>query len=62
MDVEHSQLSMDILRKYCTTKELQEDCINAMITYLKIHRVMRDAVYLEYVVLGRNLPEGSQAR
>jgi hypothetical protein len=24
--------------------------------------VMRDAVYLEYVVLGRNLPEGSQAR
>jgi hypothetical protein len=53
---------MDILTKYCTTKELQEDCINAMITYLKIHRVMRDAVYLEYVVLGRNLPEGSQAR
>jgi len=62
VDVEHSQLSMDILTKYCTTKELQEDCINAMITYLKIHRVMRDAVYLEYVVLGRNLPEGSQAR
>jgi pyrroloquinoline-quinone synthase len=50
VDVEHSKLSMDILMKYCTTKELQEDCINAMITYLKIHRVMRDAVYLEYVV------------
>ncbi len=36
--------------------------INVMIIYLKIHRVMRDAVYLEYVVLDRNLPEGSQAR
>jgi len=62
VDVEHSQLSMDILARFCTTKELQEDCINAMITYQQIHRVMRDGVYLEYVVLGKTLPEEPQAR
>ena len=60
VDVEHSQLSMEILGKYCTTKELQEECIEAMLTYQKIHRVMRDSVYLEYVVLDRQLPEGAQ--
>ena len=59
VDVEHSQLSMEILGKYCTTKELQEECIEAMLTYQKIHRVMRDSVYLEYVVLDRQLPEGT---
>jgi pyrroloquinoline-quinone synthase len=61
VDVEHSQMSLDILAKYCTTRELQEDCINAMITYNNILRVMRDAVYLAYVVQERSLPQEAQA-
>lgn len=61
VDVGHSQMSIDILAKYCTTGELQEDSINAMLTYNNILRVMRDAVYLAYVVQGKALPEGAQA-
>jgi pyrroloquinoline quinone (PQQ) biosynthesis protein C len=61
VDVEHSHMSLDILAKYCTTRELQEDCINAILTYNNILRVMRDAVYLAYVVQERSLPQGASS-
>ena len=50
VDVGHSDMSMDILANYCTTRELQKECINAALTYSDILQVMRDGVYLAYVV------------
>ncbi|MGH7770768.1 MAG: TenA family transcriptional regulator [Candidatus Binatia bacterium] len=61
VDVGHSQMSLDILARYCTTRELQEECTNAMLTYNNILRVMRDAVYLAYVVEGVVLGQEAQA-
>jgi hypothetical protein len=45
-------LRKEILQKYATTKELQEDCINAQLMKNNMRRVMADAIYMEYVVKG----------
>ena len=52
VDVEHGLLRKEILQKYATTKELQEDCINAQLMKNSMRRVMADAIYMEYVVKG----------
>ena len=46
VDVEHAQIGMDILTKYCDTRELQEDCIDAGLKFNDIHRVMADSAYM----------------
>ena len=61
VDVEHSQLSMDILTKYCTTKELQEDCINAQLMKNNMRRVMADCIYMAYVVQGMTCESSAAA-
>jgi pyrroloquinoline-quinone synthase len=52
VDVGHGQIRLDILAKHCTTRELQEECINAQLTKNNIRRVMTDAIYMAYVVQG----------
>jgi pyrroloquinoline quinone (PQQ) biosynthesis protein C len=52
VDVEHGLIRKEILKKYATTKELQEDCINAQLMKNNMRRVMADAIYMAYVVQG----------
>lgn len=52
VDVGHGHIRLDILTKYCNTKELQEDCINAQLLKNNMRRVMSDAIYMAYVVQG----------
>ena len=52
VDCEHGEIRMDLLSKYCTTKELQELCINGQLLKNDMRRVMSDAVYMAYVVNG----------
>jgi pyrroloquinoline quinone (PQQ) biosynthesis protein C len=52
VDMEHAVIRTEILKKYCTTKELQEDCINAQLMKNAMRRVMADAIYMAYVVQG----------
>jgi pyrroloquinoline quinone (PQQ) biosynthesis protein C len=55
VDVEHGLIRKEILKKYATTKELQEDCINAQLMKNNMRRVMADAIYMAYVVQGLRL-------
>lgn len=57
VDVDHARIGVDILTKYCDTRELQEECINAGLRFNDIQRVMADAVYLAYVVQGMTCQE-----
>jgi pyrroloquinoline quinone (PQQ) biosynthesis protein C len=52
VDVEHGLIRKEILKKYATTKELQEDCINAQLMKNNMRRVMADAIYMACVVQG----------
>jgi pyrroloquinoline-quinone synthase len=52
LDMEHAVIRTEVLKKYCTTKELQEDCINAQLMKNAMRRVIADAVYMAYVVQG----------
>ncbi len=52
IDVEHGLIRKEILKKYGTTKELQEDCINAQLMKNNMRRVIADAIYMAYVVQG----------
>ena len=54
IDVEHGVIRKEILQKYATTKELQEDCINAQLMKNNMRRSMADAIYMAYVVPGMN--------
>ena len=47
--------------KYGTTKELQQDCINAQLMKNNMRRVMADAIYMEYVVQGAKLTANGAA-
>jgi pyrroloquinoline-quinone synthase len=58
VDVGHGNIRLDILAKYCDTKELQEDCINAQLLKNNIRRVMSDAIYMAYVVQGLTCGNG----
>ena len=44
--------------KYCDTRELQQDCINAQLLKNNIRRVMSDAIYMAYVVQGMTCGNG----
>jgi pyrroloquinoline-quinone synthase len=55
VDVEHGLIRKEILMKYASTKELQEDCINAQLMKNNMRRAMADAIYMEYVVQGTKL-------
>jgi pyrroloquinoline-quinone synthase len=61
VDVEHGQIRKEILQKYATTKELQEDCINAQLMKNNMRRVMADAIYMAYVVQETKLPINAAA-
>jgi len=61
VDMEHAEIRTEILKKYCTTKELQEDCINAQLMKNNMRRVMADAIYMAYVVQGMTCDVTSQA-
>jgi pyrroloquinoline-quinone synthase len=61
VDVEHGLIRKEILRKYATTKELQEDCINAQLMKNNMRRVMADAIYMAYVVQGTTCAAASAA-
>ena len=61
VDVEHSVIRKEILKKYATTKKLQEECINAQLMKNNIRRVMADAVYIAYVVHGMTCATSSAA-
>jgi len=61
IDVEHGLLRKEILQKYATTKELQEECINAQLMKNNMRRVMADAIYMEYVVQETKLQTNSAA-
>lgn len=52
VDVGHGEIRMDLLSRYCTTKELQEECINGQLLKNDMRRVMSDAIYMAYVVNG----------
>jgi pyrroloquinoline-quinone synthase len=52
VDVEHGVIRKEILEKYATTKELQEDCINAQLMKNNMRRTMADTIYMAYVVQG----------
>jgi len=52
VDVGHGEIRMDLLSRYCTTRELQEDCINGQLLKNDMRRVMSDAIYMAYVVNG----------
>jgi hypothetical protein len=60
VDVEHGLIRKEILKKYATTKELQEDCINAQLMKNNMRRVMADTIYMAYVLQGLRL-DGSAA-
>lgn len=60
VDVGHGNIRLDILAKYCDTKELQEDCINGQLTKNSIRRVMTDAIYMAYVVQGMKCGNGGR--
>jgi hypothetical protein len=55
VDVEHGLIRKEILKKYATIKELQEDCINAQLMKNNMRRAMADAIYMAYVVQGVRL-------
>jgi pyrroloquinoline-quinone synthase len=59
IDVEHGVLRKEILKQYATTKELQEDCINAQLMKNNMRRVMADVIYMAYVVQGMRVEESS---
>jgi pyrroloquinoline-quinone synthase len=61
VDVKHGQIRKEILQKYATTKELQEDCINAQLMKNNMRRVMADAIYMAYVVEETKLPINARA-
>ena len=61
VDMGHGHIQLDILAKYCDTKELQEDCINAQLLKNNIRRVMSDAIYMAYVVQGLSCSNGANA-
>jgi pyrroloquinoline quinone (PQQ) biosynthesis protein C len=62
IDMEHAEIRTEVLKKYCTTKELQEDCINAQLMKNNMRRTMADAIYMAYVVQGVKLdPKGKAA-
>jgi pyrroloquinoline-quinone synthase len=61
VDVEHGQIRKEILKKYATTKELQEDCINTQLMKNNMRRVMADAIYMAYVVQGLSCDMASVA-
>jgi pyrroloquinoline-quinone synthase len=61
VDVEHGVIRKEILKKYATTKELQEGCINAQLMKNNIRRVMADCIHLAYVVQGMACATSSAA-
>ena len=61
VDVEHGILRKEILKKYATTKELQEQCINAQLMKNNMRRVMADCIYMAYVVQGMTCESTSAA-
>jgi pyrroloquinoline-quinone synthase len=61
VDVEHGVIRKEILKKYATTKELQEECINAQLMKNNIRRVMADGIYMAYVVQGMTCATSSAA-
>jgi pyrroloquinoline-quinone synthase len=61
VDVEHGLIRKEILMKYATTKELQEECINAQLMKNNMRRVMADCIYMEYVVQGTELSTSAAA-
>lgn len=52
IDVEHGAIRKKILETYATTKELQEQCIEAQLMKNNMRRVMADCIYMAYVVQG----------
>jgi pyrroloquinoline quinone (PQQ) biosynthesis protein C len=52
IDVEHGAIRKEILKRYATTKELQEQCIEAQLMKNDMRRVMADCIYMAYVVQG----------
>ena len=50
--MEHGKIRLDILAKYATTREIQEQCINAQLIKNNMRRVMIDTIYMAYVVKG----------
>ena len=52
VDMDHARIRLDILAKYCLTREIQEECINAQIMKNNMRRAMADAIYMAYVVKG----------
>ena len=61
VDVEHGAIRKEILRKYATTKELQEACVNAQLMKNNMRRVMADCIYMTYVVQGASWNGASAA-
>lgn len=49
VDEGHGEIRMEILQKHCTTREMQEECINAQLMKNNMRRVMADAIYMAYV-------------
>ena len=49
-DVEHGQLTIDIVEKYSHTPEAQAEIREGYLYKIDMHRVILDAVYLEYVL------------
>jgi pyrroloquinoline-quinone synthase len=58
VDVEHGTIRKQILERFATTKELQENCINAQLMKNNMRRVMADAIYMAYVVQGLTVENG----
>ncbi len=52
VDMDHAKIRLEILAKYSTTREIQEDCIDAQLIKNNMRRVMIDAIYMAYVVKG----------
>ena len=52
VDMYHGKIRLEILAKYSTTREIQEDCIDAQLIKNNMRRVMIDAIYMAYVVKG----------
>ena len=61
LDMEHAEIRTALLKKYGTTKELQEDCINAQLMKNNMRRVMADCIYMTYVVQGASWDAASAA-
>jgi len=52
VDMDYGKIRQEILAKYSTTREIQEDCIDAQLIKNNMRRVMMDAIYMAYVVKG----------